>query len=175
MRNIAYLRSAYLLSCGAFCGPSRDVQRTVYETILRGYLFIVDQKEANLMYKFIDGTIESNARDALRKRKFWPFEYLINRLYIESTRKSHKKLFEELSRSSHPSIKGAYYDLVYNESEVKDCLNTILSFGYGNIQMMAEGFINFLNSTLKGKVRESLLQISDTLGERPLFEPDLAS
>lgn len=173
VRNIVYLKSAYLLSCGAFCGPSRDIQRTVYETILRGYLFIVDHKEANHMYNYINGTINSEELDMLQRRKFWPFDYLMKRLFHRRTRKMHKKLYEELSRSSHPSIKGVYHDLEYSEDQVNDCLNVILSFGYGNMQMMAEGFYDFLDSVLKVKIKESLLQILDILSEKPLLEPDL--
>jgi hypothetical protein len=172
VRNLVYLRSTYLLACGAFCGPSRDLQRTIYETILKGYLFVVDQQEADVMYSVINGTIESKELKALRRRRFWPFEYLINRLYLKETRESNKKFYEALSRFSHPSIKSVYHDLEYSKTEVEDCLNVILSLTYGNIQMMAEGFYDLLDSTLKRMIRESLFEIADFQGETGLFEPD---
>ena len=38
-RNMTYLRAAYLLAREGSCGASNDLQRTAYETLLRGYLF----------------------------------------------------------------------------------------------------------------------------------------
>ena len=172
LRNITYLRAAYLLASGALIGPSRDLQRTVYETILRGYLFIVDQKEADLMYSYIEKTIGREELKALRKRNFWPFNFLIEQLYVKETRQKHKKLFRGLSRFSHPSILGAFKDLEYSEAEVKDCLNCILSLTYGNIQMLSEGFFNFLDQPLKQIIKKTLLEIVDSQGEIAIFEPD---
>jgi hypothetical protein len=171
-RNITYLQSAYLLASGALCGPSRDLQRTVFETTLRGYLFIVDHKEADLMYSYVEKKIGKKELDMLRKRKFWPFEFMVRTLYTEKTRKQHIKLFEALSRFSHPSILGAFKDLEYSNSEVEDCLNFILSLTYGNVQMVSEGFFDFLDSSLKKVIKEALLEITDSQGEIALFEPD---
>lgn len=171
-RNNVYLRSAYFLTCGGLCGPSRDLRRTVYETLLRGYLFIVNNKEADLMNSYLNGTIGSEKLKKLRRRKFWPFRFLVGQLYTQRTRKIHKKLYEKLSRFSHPSIFAVRKDLEYSESEVEDCLKMNLSFAYGNVQMMAEGFFDFLDLSLKQKVRETLFEIADYLGEIPTFEPD---
>jgi len=172
MRNIIYLQSAYLLACGGYCAPSRDLQRTLYETILRGYLFIVNEDEANLMYEYIEELIIPVRKEALRKRKFWPFEFMVEQLYLEESRKSHKRLFQELSYSSHPSIKSVLPDLEYREGQVRDCLNMILSLIFGNIQMMAECFFSLLDSDFKDIIKASLTEIADFLGEVPLFEPN---
>ena len=81
-------------------------------------------------------------------------------------------MFQGLSRFSHLSIRGVLKDLDYSESEVEDCLKVILAFAYGNIQMMAEGFFDFLDPSLKQKVKEALFEIADYLGEVVLFEPN---
>ena len=172
MRNITYLQSAYLLSYGGYCAPSRDLERTLYETILRGYLFIANEDEANLMYECIEGTASPERKEMLRKRKFWPFEFMIKQLYLEDSRKLHRQLFQELSYSSHPSIKSVVPDLEYREDQVRDGLKMILSLIYGTIQMMTECFFHLLDSEFKDIIKASLTEIADLLGEIPLFEPN---
>ena len=81
-------------------------------------------------------------------------------------------LFRGLSRFSHPSILGAFKDLEYSEIEVKDCLNCILSLAYGNIQMLSEAFLDFLDRSLKETIKETLLEIVDSQGEIAIFEPN---
>jgi hypothetical protein len=49
-KNMIYLRPIYLLGSEGSCSPAFDLQRTVYESILRGYFFIVNEDEANLFY-----------------------------------------------------------------------------------------------------------------------------
>lgn len=171
-RNNTYLQSAYLLASGAFCGPSRDLQRTVFETILRGYLFIVDNREAELMYHYIEGKIAKGELATLRKRNFWPFEYVVKMLYSKDRQKKHKTLFEGLSRFSHPSILSAFKDLEYSATEIEDCLNCTLCLSYGSIQMISEGFLNLLTLASKKKIKETLLEIADCQGEIALFEPN---
>ena len=172
-RNIMYLRAAYLLACGCLCEPSRALQRTICETILRGYLFIVNRKEANLMYSLIEGTIKPEERDALRNRKYWRFNFLLGELYTKKTRKSYKKLLKDiLSPRAHPSIRGAFTDLQYSSQNVEDCLNMVLTLSYGNIQMMAEGFFDFLNNGLKDVIRTTLKNIAEAQKETTIFAPD---
>lgn len=172
VRNLTYLRPAYFLACASLCGPSRNLQRTIYETILRGYLFIVNHNEANLMHSYIEQTLTKKQLGLLRRRKFWPFSFMINCLYTKKLMKQHKTMFNAISRFSHPSIRGVYKDLEYSEDEVKDCLNIILGLGYSNIQMMSEGFYQFLNPTLKGVIKETLFEIADFQGTISLFEPN---
>ncbi|KYK37508.1 MAG: hypothetical protein AYK18_09840 [Theionarchaea archaeon DG-70] len=172
IRNIIYLQSAYLLASGSLCEPSRDLQRTITETILRGYLFIVNEEEANRMDSLIKGTIRPKDRDLLRKRKYWPFKFLLGELYRRDTRKALKKFLERLSRSSHPSIMSAFTDLAYSSQSVEDCLNIVLMLSYHNIQMMAEGFLSFLKNSFRNVVRSTLKSIADFHGEIVLLEPD---
>jgi len=172
-RNMTYLRAAYLLACEGSCGASNDLQRTAYETILRGYLFIVDENEARLFYDFIEGTIKSEEKESLRKRRFYPFKFLLKKLYKPESRKSHRKIFHELSRFSHPTIRGVFLDMNrYSEKQVEDCLKMILAFVYGSVQMMAEGFLGLLNDRTKEIIRDTLENIASLLQEVPLFEPD---
>jgi len=171
-RNMTYLRAAYLLAREGSCGASYDLQRTAYETLLRGYLFIADENEARLFYNLIEGTIEPKAKETLRKRKFYPFEFLLKKLYRSKSRKSHKEIFHELSRFSHPSIRGVFLDVRHSERQIEDCLKMILAFIYGTIQMMAEGFFELLDDYIKDTVNDTLESIAGFLHEFPLFEPD---
>ena len=123
----------------------------MFETLLRGNLFIVDNKEADLMYKYVEKKLTKQEMAHLKKRNLWPFNFLVKRLYSKETRKQHRKVFEELSRFSHPSIMSVFKDLDYSQSEVEDCLNFILCLVYGNIQMLSEGFFDFLDPSFKKK------------------------
>lgn len=171
-RNMAYLRAAYLLAREGSCGASNDLQRTGYETLLRGYLFIVDENEARLFYDIIEGTIEPKLKEALSKRKFYPFKFLLNKLYKSKSRKSHQKIFCELSRYSHPSIRGVFLDMKYSDKQIEDCLKMILAFIYGTVQMMAEGFFELLDDYIKDTIKDTLESIASFLYEVPLLEPD---
>ncbi len=67
-RNTIYLQASYVISAMAFSSPSVNVQRTVYETILRGYLFIIIPAEARLYYDNL-GTVKEE--DFLKSRRFY--------------------------------------------------------------------------------------------------------
>ena len=170
LKNMAYLRGAYMLALEGSCGPSYDLQRTAYETILRSYLFIVDRSEAELMYSYLEGNAE--ARKILRKRKFYPIKFLRSKLYNPSSKKSHKEIFEELSFFSHPTIQIAISDLLYSSKNVEDSLKMILALTYGTVQVLVEGFFDLLDERIKTTAKETLEKIADFLKEVPLFEPD---
>jgi hypothetical protein len=171
-RNMTYLRAAYLLAREGSCGASNDLQRTVHETILRGYLFIVDEKEATLYSSLIEGTITPEEKETLHKRKYYPFNFLLKKLYTCKSRKSHRKVFQLLSRFSHPSVLGVFLDLQYSGKQVEDCLKMILALTYGTVQMMAEGFFELLDDRIKDTIKQILKGIADFLLAVPVFEPD---
>ena len=139
---------------------------------MRGYLFIVNRKEANLMYARVEGTITPEDRDFLQKRKYWPFKFLLGELYAKETRKKLKKVVERLSRSSHPSIVSAFVDLDYSEEGVKDCLNFILAFSYHNIQMTAESFLSFFDKDFKDAIKTTMKKIADFQELIMILAPD---
>jgi hypothetical protein len=173
LRNLVYLRPIYLLGCEGSCSPAYDLQRTVYEMILRGYLFIANKDEANLFYSYIEGTITSEEKRNLEKRRFYPTKFLWSQLFEGNAIKSHENIWRELSRYSHASIRGAMRDLEeYFGSDVEDCLKMFLSLAYGNIQMMAEGFFDLLSPSLEQHIKGALGETAGFLGEVPLFEPD---
>jgi len=172
VRNIMYLRGAYLLACGSLCEPSRDLLRTILETIMRGYLFIVNRKEAGLMYDQLMEKMKPEDRDFLRERKHWPFKFLLGELYTKATRRSLEKIIDKLSRSSHPSIRSAWLDLNYSEEGVKDCLDFILVLSYHNMQMMTESFLFFFDEDFKSAIKLTLKRIADFQKEVVILEPD---
>lgn len=170
-RNMIYLQSAYILASMCFSYPSMSLQRTVYETILRGYLFIVDPKEANLYYLNLRTDKEE---EFLRSRKWYGHKFLSDRLFEIEMGKKHRTFYKELCISSHAEIKGTLHDFPkYTEKDVKDRLRVILSLSYGNIQMMTEAFYDFLDSSLRGTIKDALKEILESMrGQVPLFEPN---
>jgi hypothetical protein len=166
-RNIIYLQSAHILASMGFINPSQNVQRTVYETILRCYHFIVKNEEA-VHYNSIIGT-EKVDKYHIRKGA----SYLRKELYTSEMTEKQKVLYKELSVSVHPNIKGAWLDFpLYDKKRIEDMLKIILSLEYGNIQMMTESFIDILNLDLKKVIVVSMKEIATTLSTVPLFEPN---
>lgn len=166
-RNIIYLQSSHALACIGFLDPSSNLNRTVYETLLRGYLFTVDQKEAEEYFHIIGTKDEDNYN--FNKGA----SYLRRKLYTFPTRKKHKKLYKELCISAHPNIKGVALDYPdYLPDRVRNSLKMILFLIYGNIQMMAECFFCFLDIKTRTIVKLSLNDIASISDAVPSFEPD---
>jgi hypothetical protein len=166
-RNTIYLQSSHALACIGFIAPSSNLNRTVFETLLRGYLFIVEQKEADEYFQVI-----RTAKEEQYKHKKG-VKYLRKKLYAPMTSEQHKKLYKELCISAHPDIKGAALDYPkYLPGRIKDNLKMVQCLMYGNIQMMAECFIDFLNPQTRRIIKISLERIASTLEAVPKFEPD---
>lgn len=169
-RNIVYLQSSHALACIGFIDPSSNLNRTVYETLLRGYLFTVDQKEAEEYFH----VIRTKEEEHYKFKKGASF--LRKKLYTPLTREKHKKLYKRLCISAHADIKGVALDYPdYLSDQVKNNLKMILSFIYGNIQMMAECFFGFLDPKTRIIVKQSLKDIASILDAVPSFEPDEVS
>jgi len=170
-RNIVYLQSAYILTSIGFVHPSRCLQRVVYETILRGYFFIVNPKEAENYYSHLRTEKEE---EFLGKRKRYGHSFLCKKLFQPKTQINHRTLYKELCVSSHAEIKGLLVDFpIYDEKAVEDKLKMILSLSYGNIQMIAEEFLELFDSSLKKIMKIALKEIIDGIERQvPLFEPD---
>lgn len=166
-RNIIYLQSSHALACIGFIDPSSNLNRTVYETLLRGYLFTVDQKESEEYFKVI-GT---------KKEEQYKFNkgasYLRRKLYTPPTREKHKQLYKRFCISAHADIKGAALDYPdYLSHRIINNLKMILFLTYGNIQMMTECFFVFLDPKTRSIIKLSLKDIASILGAVPSFEPD---
>ena len=168
----AYLQSVYLLSCGWFYQANQDLQRTVHETILKGYLFIVENGEADLMYSYVKGTINPTAKRKLEKRRLWPFDFMCEIMYDNKTKKAHQKLYRTLSRFSHPTITGAALDSNYTPKSLLDSLNMTLSYSYGSIQMVCEAFFDSLDSRCREIAKTTMTNIANHLSFIPVFEPN---
>jgi hypothetical protein len=165
-RNIAYLQSSHVLASIGFIDPSSNLNRTIYETILRGYLFIVEPNEANEYFQAI-GTKEEESYFFNKGMK-----YVREKLYEPKARQIHRNLYKILCTSAHAGIKGANLDYPkYSANRIQDNLKMILSLTYANIQMMAECFIDYLDST-KTLTRMSMETIASVLGSVPQFEPN---
>lgn len=166
-RNITYLQSSHLLACIGFIDPSSNLNRTVYETILRCYLFITEPKEADEYSQAIRAEKEKSYD---RKKGV---KYIREKLYSPKTCKEHKEFYEQLCILAHPSIKGVAEDYPeHRPDRIKDNLSIILHLMYGNIQMMSECFFGLLNSQATKTIIPSMERIATTLEYVPLFEPD---
>ncbi|MCJ7560839.1 hypothetical protein MUO79_09545 [Candidatus Bathyarchaeota archaeon] len=170
-RNIIYLQSSHALACMGFIDPSLNLNRTVFETILKGYLFIVDHKEADEYYCAIKRAIENKEDETYTIGR--GVSYLRKKLYMPAMSEKHKLLYKLLCISAHSDIKGTARDFPnYLPNRIRDNLNMILLLMYGNIQMMAESFFDFLDSNTKAYIKEAMENIAFDVGSVPLFEPN---
>lgn len=99
-RNIVYLHSAHILASMGFLDPCTSLLRTIYETILKGYLFIVRNEEAEEYYRVL-GT-----ENEVKYQKKRGASYLRRELYTSETQETHRLLYKELCIPAHPDIKG---------------------------------------------------------------------
>ena len=135
-RNIIYLQSAHALTCMGFTDPSMNLQRTVYETVLRGYFFIVKEDEAERYYQALQ------TEEELSYLRWLGPSFLQRNLYALKTRSQHNKLYKEICITAHADIRGIGLDFpLYHERRVADRLKFVLSLTYGNLQMVSECFL----------------------------------
>jgi hypothetical protein len=166
-RNITYLQSSHVSTCIGFIGPSANLNRTVFESLLKGYLFIVDSEEADEYFN----VIETNKEKSYNYRK--GVSYLIRKLNESKTSDSLKEFYRILCISAHADIKGMAADYPkYLPNRIHDNLSTILFLMYGNIQMMAECFFDFLDNKTKEIIKTAMENIAFDVGSVPLFEPN---
>ena len=170
-RNTVYLQASYLLGSIGFNNPSRNIQRTVYETILRGYYFLIEPEEAKQYHSAL-GTDQE--KEFLWSRKHYGHSFLTEKLFKEETISSYKRVYELFCISSHAEIKGLSLDFPkFSEENIEDRLQLVLSLAFGSIQLITELFFDSISQELKTIVSKVLEEIVITLGEQvPLFEPN---
>jgi hypothetical protein len=170
-RNTLYLQSALILASMGFLGPTMSLQRTAYETILRGYYFIVNPEEASA---FIDNFGTENYRAFLKSKAYFRHNFLCQSLYEPESQKEERRFYDELSKAAHTEIQGLLLDFPKQDQKaIEDKLSTLLMMCYGTIQMFAEVFLYRFNRKLKLLTRGILLNIVSSVGNQiPLFEPD---
>jgi hypothetical protein len=169
-RNIVYLQSTYILSSMGFIHPSINLQRTVYETMLRSYFFIVNPKEANQYYAHLRTDEEEKF---LKSRKRYSQWFLADKLFKSETKDAHRLFYKHLCISAHAEIKGLLKDFPkYDEKGIEDNLKVVLSLSYGNIQVVSEAFLELYDESLKKFIKEILVRIAQLTKSKPAFEPD---
>lgn len=171
-RNAIYLRTSFMLAQEGSVSPCYDLFRTVFETITRSYLFALDPKSADLMYKDIEGKITPLETKELKRK--YDFGYCSKQLWV-TNRNSMDNLYRLLCRFSHPSIRSANIDWKYSVNSVKDCLQMVLSLSFGTIQVLMEAFPNYVKNDFKNLCRDSLGAMADQLKYVPIFVPDSKS
>jgi hypothetical protein len=170
-RNKIYLQSAYIIGAMGFFGPSTNIQRTAYESILRGYLFIVNPDEASYYH---DNLSLEKIEAFLKTRKHYSHTFLCKELYDSVRQLKQKTFYGILCESAHADIKGLFLDYpAYNEKQIEDNLKITLMLSYGNIQMVSELFLTYLNDVLKYVIKNVLKEVAVSVGNQiPLFEPN---
>ena len=169
-KNRAYLQSAHILACCGFVNPSASLQRMVYESILRGYYFIVEPNQAILLYAKTDTELVDDVMAAEQDRSLGK-SAVAGRIY--STVKD-KKLYSLLCEMSHPGILGVNQDFpALNFLEIESTLKTGLLLSYSSIQMLSEVFMDRYSAELKALVRETMQNVIINADDQvPTIEPD---
>lgn len=172
-KNRAYLQSAHILACYGFVNPSASLQRMVYESILRGYYFIVEPNQAMLLYAKTDTELVDDVMAAEQDRSLGKGA-VAGKIY-ENVR--DKKLYSLLCEMSHPGILGVNQDFpTLNFGEIESNLKTGLLLSYGSIQMLSEVFMDRYNDELKKLVKEIMQNaIVNADNQIPTIEPDKPS
>ena len=174
LRNTIYLHSSYVLASMGFVWPSMNLQRTVYETILRSYFFIVNPEEAALFYENLQ---TETYPSFMKKRHYYAHSYLCEQLYEQNSQGKERRFYEMLCVSAHAEFRGLLLDFpAQNKAEIEDRLRMVLMLSYGNIQMFAELFLDRFNEALR-KLTIAILRkiVASNENQIPLFEPDKAS
>ncbi len=120
-RNIIYLQSSHILTCIGFINPSANLNRTICETLQRGYLFTVEPKEADDYYQVLE-----QEKEHLYHVQKGP-SYIRRKIYSPETEKQEKDFYGQLCISAHADIKGAALDYPkYLPNRIEDNLSVIL-------------------------------------------------
>jgi len=170
-RNAIYLRAAFALAQEGSTSPCYDLLRTVFETIVRGYLFALAPDEAKLMYGYIKNALTSEQQKDLKRKGFFDFDYNLKRLWDDKDGDKINEVYRQLCRFSHPSVLGAELDWRYSKDSVKDCLRMTSSLSFGNIQVLMEAFPDHIKGKARDICRDALVMVRNELRFSPLFTP----
>jgi len=164
LRSFSYLFAS--LSCldEYLYSPCRDLLRTTYEMIYKGFFFSLRQDKA------IDAYIKIQTGD--EKALEVPIRTIINELYQDQINTMHHKFYTKICPYSHADLIGANLNYRFFESEYKDCLQLIISAEYG--------FFAMIHFSLKKYFDEQLLKELDSIVQEmqpynpnvPIFYPN---
>ena len=160
MRNIIYLYSAYECAYMGNTMPSYNLQRTVLETIIKSYIYIVDEKVADKCYITTASYLDSSDR----YRNYFIHKIIdknnLEKFFIDCSKKIIKDKIKESDRTGLIR-KINYYskfennvDLLYNDDLKNDWMNL-----YGRICKAAHPSVDGVYSDLLlnlNKVKECL-------------------
>jgi len=169
IRNIPYLISAFILAEKGLVSPSRNILRTVYEQILRIYLFLEFPDDASLWYNYWNNPDEFEND---MKRKMWmKHKYMIDKLYKDSKKESVKEFYKNISRYAHPNIRSIWSDYA-NIKEVEDTLNGLLGSVFETVKLLQKTFGPKLSPELMNACEDIKRQIGEYLVEIFDLEPN---
>lgn len=169
-RNICYIISAYKLTEEGLVNPARNIIRTIYEQILRSILFLKYPEEAKLWNNYWI-TKTPALLDEIKKKKYWSFNYMVDKLYSGDRKKAHQDFYEEISRYAHPHVRAALTD-IYKIEGIEDTSRGILGFSFTNIDIILQTFPELIDDTLNELCEETKEMIGSPLGEIIQFKPN---
>jgi hypothetical protein len=179
IRNVAYLLSSYKLHSQGLMNPARNLQRTVYEQILRSHLFIKYPDEAQLLYNFVESEEGSNEKEEYGKeirkfpRSYWSVtRYMLPKLYDDESIQAQKTFYDIASRYSHPHFESLHTDFGVIEN-MEDDLKVLLLFSFSAIEVFHLLFKKKLTSSLNSKVDTLLTLIGSYVGQIIEFMPNI--
>jgi hypothetical protein len=133
-------------------------------------LFLNYPEEAILWQKYWD-TNNPLLLKEIRKKKYWSFDYMIDKLYIRDLKDSHYNFYEEISRYAHPHVRAALSD-IYKIEGIEDTIRGLLGLSFSTIEIMQQTFPEFIEGELNNLCEDTKNMIGSHLGEIIKFEPN---
>ncbi|MBA7470693.1 hypothetical protein ES707_05980 [subsurface metagenome] len=170
LRNIPYLISAFMLSEQGLVNPSRNIQRTIYEQILRSHLFLKYPDEADVWMQYWE-TMDDESEKLMKQKRWFGHAYMIDKLYEGKKKENIKAFYKIICGFAHPDIKSLWSD--YDKIDgVPDTLNLILGLTYETILLLQKTFGAELSGDLHELCEDTKNIIGEFLGEIIDFVPN---
>jgi len=123
-RNVTYLTSSYQLAKIGFIMPSHNLQRTVLESLVKGYLYIVEEdlSDMHFIVTMLDKKLDSVEKDILKSiiiKNVLPEKYIICANNLLSNKIPKKELKKKvINRIKKYSNFNKNIGLLYKKSRV---------------------------------------------------------
>lgn len=172
-RNNHYLIASYKLALKGLNNPSYAILRSVFETILHSYMLHLTDEEAKLFFKFETNQLTSKEEREVNSKyqRFAP--RIIRKLLYEGQKLEQIfEFYKVISTSTHPSIKHAFEDMVYDKETTEDLLWLLLSLGIANIMAFGEVYFDSIKPTIAKELEELIKRVALELDAYPDLIPN---
>jgi hypothetical protein len=166
-RNCCYLISSYESCLSGFVNTTNLTLRSVSETI--GMIYYLEikrsEKEAELLIKRELQELNTDETKIIKSKfnHFNPSE-IRKILYEKDKLEKIRKQYDDLSKITHPSVKGTFASYTEDPKVIHDALTGIIFFGISNIIAIWEVNYNILNQNKITKYNFALEKIIKEFG-----------